>query len=260
MWYNMRMTLTVVSIGILFTALVSLTVSATAFALTIFLWRRWERLDSAMRAYTWFWWFTVLVWGGSFFRYLFISLGYFGVGIKLLDSIVQTAVFFTGPSLFYYVSIRVFNSERVAKITSSISVLLGIVAIYYIFQPNGIPIRDVTYFSAEGTINQTSFIIFSIEAASILVLLFYDMVRRLNEWRRGNRPALYHALYSGSVVLYLVLGSIDESKIITDWPLTVFRMLYAGSFLLVYLIITQDEASQETYLLTRDWGSPNALA
>ncbi len=255
------MGMSVISIGILFNALVAATVSATALALTYFLWRRRARLDSAMHAYTWFWWFTVLVWAGSAFRYTLISMGYFGMGVKYLDATIQTAVFFTGPSLFYYVSLRVFGSERVAKITSGLSVLLGIVALYFVLRPDGIPIRDVTYFSAEGTINQKSFLIFSLEAGAILVLLIYDMVHRLLEWHHEQRrAALYHALYSGSVVLYIMIGSIDESKVITDWPLIIFRMLYAGAFLLVYLFITLDEASQETYLLTRDWGSPNAPA
>ncbi len=253
------MLVTVQSIGILFNALVCATVAASALALTIFLFRKRASLDSAMHAYAWFWWFTVLVWVCSSIRYLIVSFGYAGTWIQYLDIIIQSTVFFTGPPLLYYAIARVFRNAKLSNIAAVGSVVLGLVAMWFILQPHGMPVLDVTYFSAEATANATSFFIFALEAGSILLLLLVDVTRRFNNWRRErSRASIYQALYSLSVVVYLIIGSIDESKIITDWPIIVFRMLYAGAFLLAYLIITQDEASQEEYLVTRDWGMPNA--
>ncbi len=260
-WYNMLMSLSIQSIGILFNALVCATVAAAALALTLFLLRKRGNLDSAMHAYAWFWWYTVLVWVGSSVRYLIISLGYAGEWINFLDVLIQGTVFFTGPPLIYYATARVFRSARISNVIAITSVLLGIISMWFILQPHGIPVLDVTYFSAEATTNAVSFSIFSLEAGSILILLFVDVARRLQNWRHErSRASVYQALYSMSVIVYLILGSIDESKVMTDWPLIIFRMLYAGSFLMAYLIITQDEASQEEYLVTRDWGMPNARA
>ena len=76
-------------------------------------------------------------------------------------------------------------------------------------------------------------------------------------WRRTkNQGEFYSALFSVSVGIYLLLGTIDESKVITDWPLVVFRLLYSGAFLFVYLVIVQAEAVQEKYLFSETDGLP----
>lgn len=224
--------------------------AAIALALVVFLSRRWDRLDLVMRAYTWFWWFTALVWIFSSTRYILAGFGYTGPWVRSLDIIVQTSIFFTGPALFYYIILRVFRSEFIANILAVISFALGLVSIWFLFQPNGVPIRDVTDFSADATINSISFAIFSIQISVLLFLLLYDIITHLHHWRQDhNQVFLYEALYSVSIVIYVILGSVDESKIITGWPLVAFRLLYCGAFMFAYLIITQDEEIKQTYFL-----------
>lgn len=219
-------------------------------ALVIFLRQRWDRLDPTMKAYTWFWWFTVLVWIFSSGRYILAGFGYTGQWIRNLDIVVQTSIFFTGPALFYYIILRVFRNELTASILATISFAMGLVSIWFLFQPNGVPIRDVTDFSADATINSISFAIFSIQISVLLFLLLYDIVTHLHRWRQvRNQVFLYEALYSVAIVVYVVLGSVDESKIITGWPLVAFRLLYSGAFMFAYLIITQDEEVKQTYFL-----------
>lgn len=245
------MSLASFSIGIVFMGLVCTFVGGTALGLVLFLRRRWSRLDLTMRSYTWFWWFTSMVWLFSGLRYLLAGFGIAGSEINHLDIVVQAAVFFTGPPLIYYATMKVTHREDFARATSFVSFLLGVVAVWFVLQPHGVPIRDVTFFSAEATVNLRSFGIFSFEATIILFLLLYDIVNHLIAWRREkNREKFYNALFSVSVVIYLLLGTIDESKVITDWPLVVFRLLYSGAFLFVYLIIVQAEAMQEKYLLS----------
>ena len=251
------MSLAAFSIGIVFMGLVCTFVGGTALGLVLFLRRRWSRLDLTMRSYTWFWWFTSLVWLFSGLRYLLAGLGVTGSEINHLDVVVQAAVFFTGPPLFYYATMKVTSREDLARATTFASFLLGVAAVWFVLQPHGVPVRDVTFFSAEATVNLRSFSIFSFEAAIILFLLLYDIVNHLMTWRRTkNQGEFYSALFSVSVGIYLLLGTIDESKVITDWPLVVFRLLYSGAFLFVYLVIVQAEAVQEKYLFSETDGLP----
>jgi hypothetical protein len=244
------MVLNVLSIGILFNALVSAVVAGVALALVLFLHRRWPRLDPSMRAYTWFWWMTVLVWLPSAIRYLLAGVGYAGPWLHHLDVTVQAAVFFSGPPLFVYLSRRVFKNDRLGDSLASASFLLGLVALWFVLQPGGVPIRDVTFFSADATINVVSFAIFALEIAAVLVLLLYDVGSRVQRWRQERQSfALYDALYSVAIVVYVVLGSVDESKVITSWPLVAFRLLYSSAFLMVYLIMIQEEAFRQRYLV-----------
>lgn len=242
-----------VSIGILFNGFVSAMISGVAFALIIFLRRRYQQLNATMRAYTWFWWVTALVWLPVAIRYSITGFGYAGPWLRYLDIIVQAAVFFTGPPLFVYVTLRLFKNEKLANWLGLVSLALGCVSLWLVLKPDGIPVRDVTFFSADAAINQTSFIIFGAQAGLILALLFFDIVSSVRTWKQTGRPGIgYEILYSTAIVIYIVLGSVDESKIIIDWPLVVFRMLNAGAFLAVYLTMTQEEASKAAYLTTEE--------
>lgn len=238
------------SIGIIFNGLVCGFVGATAVALVLFLRRRWERLPETMRAYTWFWWFTALVWMLISIRYMFVGNGYVGPEIRYFDSLVQVCIFFTGPTLLYYAVLRVIGRKEIAQIAAILSFIIVMIGIIFILQPNGVPTREVTLFSAESTVNAASFAIFTFQATIILFLLLSDIAITMRAWRKNHSSAeLHNALYSAAVVLYLVLGSIDESKIITDWPLVVFRLFYTGAFLFVYLTIIQSDISHENYLV-----------
>ena len=247
------------SIGILFNALTCGVVAASALALTIFIMKRLQRVSLAMQAYAWFWWFTALLWLPLAIRYLVVGVGYTGPWIRLIDIVVQMSICFTGPPLFYYLSLQVFRSELLANALSLASALLGIISTWFLLQPNGISVHEVTFFSAEATANTTSLIIFFVEVSIILACLLYDVVVRLRRWYQTGASALpYEAMYSSAIVIYLIIGSVDESKIITDWPIVVFRLLYAGIFLFVYLTISQHDASGD--YLVDDTASPGSYA
>ena len=65
-----------------------------------------------------------------------------------------------------------------------------------------------------------------------------------------DADAFFYALYSISLLVYVVLGGVDQSKIILDWPLIVFRSLYSGAFLMAYLTIVRHEAHLEEFLIS----------
>lgn len=244
------MTLNIASVGIFFMAVTCAIVGSAALVLTLFLRRRSDALSPAMEAYSWFWWFTAITWSFSGLRYLLVSLGVISGWIANLDLIVQVAVFACGPPLLAYTAHRVFNSPRVAAMAAVFSFGLGLLATWFILQPGGITTIDVTAFSAEATINPISFGIFSIQVFFILIGLFYDVIASGRQWWRGRPGTPFEALYSLTIILYLILGTIDESKVMTDWPLLTFRLLYAGIFLFVYLLVVEHQEAKTVYLST----------
>lgn len=239
----------VISIGILFNAFVGATVTVSALALMILLIIKRRTLNTTMQAYAWFWWFTAIVWLPSVLRYLAIGFGVYGSWITELDQVVQAAVFLSGPPLFYYLIRRLSGSDRYALWASLVSFLLALVAIFFVLQPNGVVIVDVSAFSADARVNDISFAIFAGEIFVGIILLFIDLWQHFKRYRlaRDNKIFL-EGSYSIALLVYVLLGTIDESKIITDWPLVVFRMLYAASLLVVFVLLLQQAGREETFL------------
>ncbi len=248
------MGLETIRVGIVFNGIVTALVAMSALLLIIFLLRRWAQLDLSMRAYVWFWIATMFVWIWTSVRYLFIGFNYFTEYehslVYYCDILIQISVFLTGPALFYYLGTRVFRDLRIAQGLSFVSAVLALTGIGYILLPGGIIPPQLTYFSADATINAVSFGIFSVEAIAIFFLLIVDVMRQTGEWRkRKNIDALYQAFYSVALLIYVLLGSFDQAKLILDWPLIVFRLSYIGAFLMAYVTTIQHEASHEEYLI-----------
>lgn len=227
-------------------AFVSATVAATVLALTSHLIRHrsWRKPD--LEAYNWFLWFTSLVWIFSTTRYVAVGFGYAGRWISYIDILVQAAVFLGGPALFGFLVLRVTNSKTLANTAAAISFAMGIVALGFALGPSGIPLNDVTNFSAEATVNIYSFRIFGVEILLLAALCLYDIIHRLRQ--RSTTNSIYDALLAAPLLVYVLIGSVDEAKVITGWPLVVFRLLYVAGFLFLYLIITQEEARDESSL------------
>ncbi len=237
-------------VGIFFDALVSGTVAVAALLFAFFLFRRWAHLDSTRRAYAWFWFFTMFTWVVITLRYLSIAFRYTGSGIYIGDIVVEGTIFFTGPPLFYYLTLNIFKKQRLSNCFTTLSMFLAFVALYFLLLPGGISEVHMTDFSADVSINFVSLAIFASEIALILGFIIYDILRFMltKDKNHGNKP-LYQLLYSLPLLIYVFLGAIDQSKIILDWPLVVFRVFYTSSFLFAYLVIMEEELQGEQYLV-----------
>jgi hypothetical protein len=239
----------VISIGIIFNAFVTATISISALILMTALILKRKTLNITMQAYAWFWWFTALVWFPSIFRYTAIGLGIVDTWVSQLDILVQSAVFFSGPPLFYFTLSRVTHNARLAIGGAIISLILAFISIWYVLQPNGIAIVGISTFSAEQKINDISLAIFAAQIIMLVILLLYDMWTHYKRYLVSKDIQVFlEGAYSFPILVYVFLGAIDESKIITDWPLVVFRMLYSGSLLTVFVLLLQVSVREETYL------------
>ena len=88
-------------------------------------------------------------------------------------------------------------------------------------------------------------------------MLAYDIITHLRQWiHNRERSALFESLYSLAIVIYLILGSIEQAGLVTDWMLVVFRIFYAATFLFVYVLVMQEEIANENYWLE---GNPTAI-
>lgn len=243
------------NIGIIFNALVSGIIAATAASLSFFLFKRYQRLTSSMQAYNWFWLLMLLAWIFLTVKYSLIGIGYLGKWIHAVDLVLQTALFCGGIPLIYYASIRVFSDHRLAKILGAFTILPIAVAVWLIIQPGGLVLREPQFFSAKSELNSGSLMIFNMEVGIILMLLIYDVFTRLRRWRiKRDQNIFYESLYSSAIIFYLVLGSIEQSALIKNWPVIIFRVLYTAIFLFVYLLVTQHETINEKFLLDESEG------
>lgn len=244
-------------IGLLFTSFVEFVVVLSALALVVFLLRRWHASDGAMRAYFVFWTFTLLVWTTSMIRYLLVAFGYEKSNIEHLLSIsTQIFVFISGPVLFYFVGKRILKMKSPALFIPPIaSLLLTVWSFVLLMSPNGINTPNINYFSADSVISSSLFYIFGVEIVILLSLLMYDVVLHFRVWYKSKIVIeKYQAFHSLALILYLTIGTIDQSKVFIGWPLVVFRMFYSASFLFVYIVVSRYEINNESYLLTKEIG------
>lgn len=251
--YYLNMIGDVISIGIIFNAFVTATISISALILIAALIVKRKTLNLTMQAYAWFWWFTALVWFPSIFRYSAIGLGVTDTWVTQLDILVQTAVFFSGPPLFYYALSRVTHNHKLALGGATISLVLAFISIWHVLQPNGIAIVNISTFSAEQKVNDVSLAIFAAQIIMLVILLIYDLWTHYQRYRLTRDTQVFlQGAYNFPVLVYVFLGAVDESKIITDWPLVVFRMLYAGSLLAVFVLLLQVSGREETFLYEKN--------
>lgn len=238
------------NIGIIFNAIVSTIVAGTAVSLIIFLYKRYDKLTMMMKSYSWFWFFTAIAWILISIKYLLIGFGYLGPWIHYDDILLQSAIFLSGLPLIYYVGLKFFDDKRLADILGIATIVPIAAAIWLIIQPGGLVLRDLTFFSAKSSLNSGSLTIFNVEVAIIIAILIYDIARWLYHWRQSrDQNALIESLFAVAIMTYLVLGSIEQSELIKNWTVIIFRIMYAAAFLFVYLLITHSEAVNENYLM-----------
>lgn len=243
-WYTFSMS----TPGILLNAATCLITAGVATALHWFFFSRRPFKDAATWAYAIFWSLTSITWIMAAVRYVRVWLGHpWDEWSILLQLILEASVFFSAIPLTVYLCHRLKEPKLMTYFATTIAGIGALAALLILTTRDGISPPVYTYFSAEPTIHRASLAIFSILATAIWVLLVIDVVRGISEYRRYR---IATSLYSIAPFVYLTLGVIDQAKLIIDWPLLVFRALYASSFLFVYLLVRQNEFTSEHYLHT----------
>ncbi|PJE75786.1 hypothetical protein COV04_02480 [Candidatus Uhrbacteria bacterium CG10_big_fil_rev_8_21_14_0_10_48_11] len=242
----------VISIGLIFHAFVTAVISIVAFILVYELFSR--HLNHMMVSYGLFWLFTGLLWAQNAYRNAMIGFGVEDFPRFASAVMSQTTVFISGIPLYYYIGRKVFKSPLVAKILTTVAVIVGIVGSWFLAQPNGIIFEPITFFTAEAVANPISAVLFRVSIGAIIVALVYSFAVEFKTWRGGGvkaKAAGYEILYDIAIFLYVFFGVIDLAKLVTDWHLVIFRILYCAAFLMVYLSVRHQRESSTDYLFVK---------
>lgn len=242
--------------GIVFSGVVAFIIAVVAGMFAIFLFGRWRRLDALRRAYAWFWFFTTVLWVGITVRYAMVQFGlvtpwvYWGNEVLL-----QTSVFLMGIPLFKFLTLQLFDSKLIDRALMIFSSIGAAASIWFLVMPGGITPGVITQYTIEPGINPTSALLFGLLAGSALLLILAHAILQFFSWFRSHAEKFpYNILFSLSLIVYIVLGSIDQLNAITGWPVVVFRILYIGVFLVAYIVTIEDERRREQYLVVAEPG------
>jgi len=233
-----------VAIGIVFHGFVTAVVAFVAF---ILVYELLKRKNDQYRSYSFFWLATGFLWLQNAVRNF--GFGIFAENFPRYESSVlsQATVFISGVPLFYYVGIKVFRSRVVARLLAGQATLAGVVGIYFLFQPNGVHFEPISFFTVEAVANVVSSMIFRVEIAIVALVLLGNIIRhRHNKNADGHNHEIWYDL---AILLYVALGGIDLTKIVDDWALVIFRLLYCAAFLLVFLLVQHDQENDDTYMV-----------
>lgn len=203
-----------------------------------------------MRSYAVFWLATSVLWAAVTIRYLLVIFGYAGQQFHFVNEfMVETAVFSSGVALYFYLGMQLFNSIRKALALTSLGLLAMVAGLWQFLLPGGFHPGIVTAFTADPVPSIRFLAIFGSSASLAMLLLIRHIFITLKAWRGqpiGTFP--YALLYSLSLIIYVTLGVIDQMKILIDWPLVIFRILYTAVFLFAYLVLTTEEEQRQNYL------------
>ncbi|MFA5954510.1 MAG: hypothetical protein WC817_03190 [Patescibacteria group bacterium] len=239
-----------VSIGLIFHAFVTAVVSVVAFILVYELFSK--HLSHIMSAYGLFWLATGLLWAQNAYRNTLLGVGVEDFPRFTSAVFSQATVFLSGIPLYYYVGLKVFKNVRIARILAFLSFIVSVIGSWFLAQPNGVIFEPITFFTTEAVANPVSAILFRVSIAVLALLLLYDSVTKYREWKmKKSRASGYELLYNSAILLYIFLGAIDLAKVVSDWQLVVFRILYCAAFLMVYLSIRHQRETSSDYLYVR---------
>ncbi|MFA7286606.1 MAG: hypothetical protein WC052_03035 [Patescibacteria group bacterium] len=233
-----------IAIGIVFHGFVTAVIAAVAFVLVYEL---LKRENDRYRSYSFFWLATGFLWLQNAIRNF--GFGIFAEDFPRYESSVlsQATVFLSGVPLFYYVGIKVFRSKVVARLLAGQAAIAGIIGTYFLFQPSGIFFAPISFFTAEAVANVVSSMIFRVEIAVVALLLLTNIIRhRHDKQADGHNHEIWYDL---AILLYVALGGIDLAKIVDDWALVIFRLLYCAAFLLVFILVRHDQENDDTYMV-----------
>lgn len=223
-------------VGILFSVLVSITIAT--FSVLTFLARyhinpRNER--AGLFSYTLFWYVMGIVW------YLLAGADFFGYIERkdLATVIIYIMQFFIGFSLV--VVSQYFRQVLFPNISAIlVHILYGLGYIVFLVSLVLFPIdiRPDSFFASQIITSDTTTFIFTMLFIPLLgasVYAFFKALRADDSDPLGRRFAL---LANTSFILLGITGFLDETGVVTDWHVTVSRLVTLISAIFAYFAIT----------------------
>ena len=183
-----------------------------------------EGIDFADKAYALFWALMALLWLFAGLRQLAHFFGYSQVDRQLFYLVnVFTAAHVIPAG--YFVSMRAFKRRRIAVlITSTIAAFCLIFLVLLLY--DGIQTTLYSPWATEHEISSRSFRMFLVTYVMFIMLLVYDLLKRLFRYLLRGTASKRAAVASGALLLYSSAGIFDVQGVLVDHMLLIQRAVY----------------------------------
>lgn len=227
--------------GRLLNAIILLVVALSALSLSITILRT-EGRDKKLTYFGYFWLATALLWTSSTIRNIFAAFDALGVDYFFFH-LTQTLLYVSGACLGPYMALKKFKNEILINIITYVYWTIGVLGIILVLIW-GIERGAVDKFSTEYIPNIFAETLFMIAVIPLIILAIADIIAHAYGYIMRAEP-FYETLASLSIVVYLLIGIIDERGILGSWQLNLFRLAFVAAFFMAYAAFLQEIAERE---------------
>lgn len=219
------------STGMILTASVAWFNSSVAFLAGLSNFNK-RRINELVLAFAGFWLVVGIVWFLGGLRLWFAWRSEFAIDriIFIVDQIVVFWHFIPAP----YFVVRQWFSKKVSLIISRFFWIGAVTGMVFILI-KGVELKEITFFASKYSPNIISWllfvIMFSLVWLSLLVRFLLDLVRKL----KGISVPKNILLANFSIILYGILGFLDESGLFRNWELVFLRLFLILPPILAYI-------------------------
>jgi uncharacterized membrane protein len=235
------------NVGIIFTSLVSFLISASAFVAGFWALQKRKNIDRAVFSYSLFLMLTAGLWFFAGLELFASRLGRSDLA-KVFFVADQLFLFLSGIALAYYLALKMFKKEWLAKIFAFVYSFVLFLEIIFLFK-FGVIKGESTYFAEKFQLNKFSFLLFVLIIIPLLAGSFFNFLSKGIKWiLKRKTEDLYQFFYSFIVAVYLLGGIFDEAGFIADWKLVFFRLIFLAAFLTACLVFRFQRLKEENLI------------
>jgi len=197
--------------------------------------------DREAISFAWFWLLTALMWfliGGR-------NLVFYFVGHTPLDRpwflFTHILVIFPLTPIAYYISWKVFASQKLSKWSAILFFVLGFVYLFFMLK-DGVRGPNVSIWGTKYALSYRTFFVFLVMYISVYALGIYDLISRIIYWiKNRSLQNSYKFFTTLSIFIYGAGAYLDEKGTNVSWQLLLVRSFMMTAALMVYIIYTSEE-------------------
>lgn len=206
--------------------------------------------DEKLASYGYFWLLISFLWFFASLRLFFAwrENELFDRGLFIAD---QFFVFSSSIPLACYV-LAEFNIKK--TVTSIIMILYAFASLagFGIILYQGVRLYEKSYFITKYMIPSLSIYIYIGLVLPATIGIFLIMIRATRDIIKKREVKIFSFIAPASLLLFLIMGSVDEMGLIGDWKLVFFRLLYVVLILVAYIVFDKEQAASKFIFQNND--------
>ncbi|MEK7150626.1 MAG: hypothetical protein AAB783_00295 [Patescibacteria group bacterium] len=223
--------------GRLLNAIVVLVVTLSAFSLSFSI-LRIKKSAEKIQYFGFFWLATAFLWLSSTFRNTASAFGALHID-EFFFYWTQIFLFISGVFLAPYLIEKIFKNQTYSRIALYIYCILAAISIGMVLR-FGISIKSADSYGTEYGIDPYAQKMFLFIIAPLLLLTFFNSLTHIIKYFL-HTERFYETMAPLSILLYLLVGLLDEVGVTGGWSLIIFRLIFLASFLMAYTAVLQEE-------------------